>query len=300
MSNNPLLSLARIDTDRVARLWRSLAALPAKHRVSEADLGEDSIGDDELAEALAPLLGQSAWVLASLLEAVLAERGKFEPVVQGEQPRVEYTIERHYVDRSHYGDRSPELVWSGDQTSRSTARMTRWVIEDLFRGASQHVLIAGYSFDGAKDLFAPLFDRAEKLAAEGLPLPQVRVILDCSRVQVQAADTDPTTIARLAAKRFMDTCWTGASLPAQVLYYVPSTQREPAYKPGVPAFAPKSMHAKCIVVDGSSALVGSANFSTRGREHNVEVGALIRDHHFVQSLLAAWAGVESDLAPVPD
>jgi phosphatidylserine/phosphatidylglycerophosphate/cardiolipin synthase-like enzyme len=290
MTQTSLLSLARIDTDRLEQLWRVLGALPAKHRVSERDLGAD-----DLVDVLEPLLGQAAWVVASMLEAVLAERGSFKPAVNNQQQVVEYKIERHY------GDSSPELVWSGDMASRSTARMTRWVIEDLFRSASQHVLIAGYSFDGAKDLFAPLFDRAEKLAAEQLPLPQVRVILDCSRVKVDSASTDPTAIARMAGQRFKSTCWTGATLPAELLYYLPSTMREPSHVPGRPAFAPNSMHAKCIIVDGTTALVGSANFSSRGRENraNVEVGALIRDHHFVQSLLAAWTGIEDELRPVP-
>jgi phosphatidylserine/phosphatidylglycerophosphate/cardiolipin synthase-like enzyme len=52
-------------------------------------------------------------------------------------------------------------------------------------------------------------------------------------------------------------------------------------------------------VDGNIALVGSANFSNRGRDRNLEVGALIRDHHFVQSLLAAWDEVDDELTPVP-
>jgi phosphatidylserine/phosphatidylglycerophosphate/cardiolipin synthase-like enzyme len=58
------------------------------------------------------------------------------------------------------------------------------------------------------------------------------------------------------------------------------------------------MHAKCIVVDGAKALVGSANFSNRGRDQNLEVGALVRDHHFVQSLAAAWEDVRGELAEV--
>ena len=53
-------------------------------------------------------------------------------------------------------------------------------------------------------------------------------------------------------------------------------------------FAKTSMHAKCIVVDKRTALVGSANFSNRGRDRNIEVGAVISDYHFVQSLCAEW------------
>jgi phosphatidylserine/phosphatidylglycerophosphate/cardiolipin synthase-like enzyme len=60
------------------------------------------------------------------------------------------------------------------------------------------------------------------------------------------------------------------------------------------------MHAKCIIVDRDKALVGSANFSNRGRDENLEVGALVRDHHFVQSLAAAWDDVHGELVEVEE
>lgn len=64
--------------------------------------------------------------------------------------------------------------------------------------------------------------------------------------------------------------------------------------------SPNSMHAKCIVVDEQIALVGSANFSTRGRDNrSLEVGALIRDQHFVRALVEAWKDIEHQLLVVP-
>ena len=56
--------------------------------------------------------------------------------------------------------------------------------------------------------------------------------------------------------------------------------------------------ARAVSVDREKALVGSANFSNRGRDKNLEVGALVRDHHFVQSLAAAWEDVRSELGEV--
>lgn len=274
-----LLSLARIDTGRLEVLWRLLSAMPAKARVDE-----EHVAVPELVEALTPMLGQPAWVLASLLEAVLAERGSFNESSRGEDVVVEYRIERHV------GTSSPELVWSGDTGSRVPARKTRYVIEDLFSMVTTRVLIAGYSFERATDLFEPLFERAEQLAREGLPLPKVRVVLDCS--QRKSLDESAEEIARRAAAVFMKTCWTRESLVPEVVYYRPSTERTAT------GFAPFSMHAKCIIVDGNAALVGSANFSNRGRDRNLEVGALIRDHHFVQSLLAAWDDVGVELVRV--
>lgn len=282
MPASPVLSLARLDTGRLATLWQRLGALPARTRVLE-----EHLGSAELVELLDPLLGQAAWILTALLEAVLAERGSFAPITMPEQraTNVEYRIDRHY------GTTSPELVWSGETGGRSCARKTRYVIEDLFAATTSRVLIAGYSFDHASDLFDPLFDRAEQLAADGLPAPRVRVVLDCSNIKASAGEA-PEALARRAAEAFLKVCWTRASLPAELFYYRPSTERRGT-------FAPHSMHAKCIVVDDGLALVGSANFSNRGRDRNLEVGTLIRDHHFVQSLLAAWDDIGDELVAVP-
>ena len=283
MAASAVLSLARVETHRLEALWRRLGALPAKTRVLE-----EHLGSEELTEVLDSLLGQPAWILVSLLEAVLAERGSFAPVVPApgpDAPRVEFRVERLL------GTTSPELVWSGDTGRRSCARKTRYVIEDLFAAATSRVLIAGYSFDSASDLFVPLFDRAEQLIAEGLPPPKVRVVLDCSQLKAEPGE-GPEDLARRAASEFTRVCWTRKTLAAEILYYLPSVERRGK-------FAPYSMHAKCIVVDGGMALVGSANFSNRGRDRNLEVGTLIRDHHFVQSLLAAWDDVVDELAAVP-
>ncbi len=283
MAASAVLSLARLETSRLEALWRRLGALPAKTRVLE-----EHLGSEELSEVLGSLLGQPAWILVSLLEAVLAERGSFAPVVPApgpDAPRVEFRVERLL------GTTSPELVWSGDTGRRSCARKTRYVIEDLFAAATSRVLIAGYSFDSASDLFVPLFDRAEQLVAEGRPPPKVRVVLDCSQLKVKPGE-GPEDLARRAASEFTRVCWTRNTLAAEILYYLPSVERRGTY-------APYSMHAKCIIVDGGMALVGSANFSNRGRDRNLEVGTLIRDHHFVQSLLAAWDDVVDELAPVP-
>ncbi len=285
MLQAPLLSLTKLPTPTLEQAWRALTALPAKTRVDNPH-----IDDPALLHALSPLLGQQAWVLASILEAVLAERGEFTQVSAA--PAAPASTPAPAIQFSYQvGPHVPELVWSGPTGRRSCARQTRYVIEDLFSGASQHVLIAGYSFDAATDLFAPLFRRAEALTAAGAPLPSVTVILDCSRTKVSA---DATALAKDVASAFLRQCWHSSVLIPTLQYYRPSATRNAA------EYAMFSMHAKCIIVDRQIALVGSANFSNRGRDRNLEVGALIRDHHFVQSLLAAWHDVADELAPIDD
>lgn len=292
MADDSLLSLARLPTTVLEQLWRRLDALPAKVRVLEEHLLHD-----EARELLQPLLGQPAWLWCSLLEAVLSERGTFTApapspataTAAAQAPAAPvFTVERQY------GTASPELVWSGETGPRSCARATRYVIEDLFASVRHSVLVAGYSFHRASDLFTPLFRRATELGTRGEPLPKVRVVLDCSSTRNDQPGERAESIARRIAAEFRRTCWHSDVLEPEIRYYRKSAQRE---RNGLALY---SMHAKCIVVDGEVALVGSANFSNRGRDdRSLEVGALIRDYHFVQSLLAAWADVEGELEPIP-
>ena len=52
-----------------------------------------------------------------------------------------------------------------------------------------------------------------------------------------------------------------------------------------------SMHAKCVLVDETKVLVGSANFTDRGQHRNVEVGVLIEDATFARKLHQQWNGL---------
>ncbi len=76
--------------------------------------------------------------------------------------------------------------------------------------------------------------------------------------------------------------WTfGPPLPR--IYYDPRTV-DPAQKYS-------SLHAKCVVVDGEVAFVGSANFTERAYKHNIEAGVLVRDRSFATRLAAQWTGL---------
>jgi phosphatidylserine/phosphatidylglycerophosphate/cardiolipin synthase-like enzyme len=51
------------------------------------------------------------------------------------------------------------------------------------------------------------------------------------------------------------------------------------------------MHAKCVVVDGTFALVTSANFTRRAQEQNLECGVLLEDAAFAHHLARQWLGL---------
>ena len=61
------------------------------------------------------------------------------------------------------------------------------------------------------------------------------------------------------------------------------------------------LHAKCVVVDDTRALVTSANFTEAAHERNVEAGVLVSDSGFVRALRERLEGLIRDgaLLPVP-
>ncbi len=279
---NDKFSLHTVSPEVLEAAWQLFTALPARTRVTE-----DHVVDEQLRVALVDFLGQPAWILAGMLEAVLSERGRIEATTPpvGVAPRPVFRLERRY------GNNTPELVWSGPTGGRSGARATRHVIDELFRAARSSVFVAGYSFYRAAELFHPLRERVRHRAEQGLPPLSIRIVIDCSGVKNGSLSTDE--IVEESMSTFLTSCPQVAEIGARVQYYAPSASRSDQGR------ALCSMHAKCIVVDDESVLVGSANFSNRGRDdRNLEVGALIRDANFASVLLAAWRDVSKDLVDV--
>jgi len=62
-----------------------------------------------------------------------------------------------------------------------------------------------------------------------------------------------------------------------------------------------SLHAKCIVVDGETAFVSSANFTEAAQLKNIEVGVIIRSPHFARHLSQHFDALAAEgfLKPVP-
>ena len=131
------------------------------------------------------------------------------------------------------------------------------VVSDLFRNASESVLIAGYAVYQGRQVFSELATRMDKL-----PELEVRMFLDISR---KPGDTSaPSTIVQRFVQRFRSEEWPSESRVPQVFY-------DPrALSPDWRGRA--SMHAKCVAVDGRRVFVSSANFTEAAQERNVEIG----------------------------
>ena len=82
-------------------------------------------------------------------------------------------------------------------------------------------------------------------------------------------------MARDYFREFLKKNWPGPRQPE--LYYDRRSLANRARTAGV-------IHAKCIVVDGHTALVTSANFTEAAHARNIEAGALVRDPAFATSL----------------
>jgi phosphatidylserine/phosphatidylglycerophosphate/cardiolipin synthase-like enzyme len=168
---------------------------------------------------------------------------------------------------------APELVWTGPEASAGTARDTAVVLRELFEGARQSVILAGYSFDHATGILAPLHRTMSIYAVEA------RFFVDVPRMTVPG-DAEAHLARHLGG--FMASSWPFGD-PRPYLYY-----DKRAVRPGGPYC---SLHAKCVVVDGVKAFVLSANFMQRGQERNIEVGVLIEDPSFAGFLAGQWMGL---------
>jgi phosphatidylserine/phosphatidylglycerophosphate/cardiolipin synthase-like enzyme len=53
------------------------------------------------------------------------------------------------------------------------------------------------------------------------------------------------------------------------------------------------LHAKCVVVDGKTSFVSSANFTEAAQERNIEVGVLLRSQIVAERLIGFFAALVS-------
>ncbi len=165
-------------------------------------------------------------------------------------------------------DDEVELVWTGPEAGGVTNRDTGVVVRELFAGATESVLVAGYAVYQGREVFRSL---AERMVAR--PALRVRLFLDVHSGLPGEPAHD--TLAKFAHK-FVGYDWpSGFHLPE--VYYDPRSLLSASS-------ARACLHAKCVVVDRRVALVGSANFTEAAQERNIEVGVIVRSIRFAARL----------------
>ena len=163
-----------------------------------------------------------------------------------------------------------DLVTTGPEAVGLTNRDTSVVVRELFAHAEKSVLVAGYAVYQGQHVFAALADRMQ-----ALPHLSVRMFLD---VQRGPGDTSTDAeIVRRFAHRFQTQQWPPDRLLPKVFYDPRSLDLAPDKR--------ACLHAKCIVVDGESVFVSSANFTEAAQERNIEVGLLLRSRSLADRLV---------------
>jgi hypothetical protein len=190
-------------------------------------------------------VGASAAAVAVFLDAVVRDR-----------------------EMRHAAEDTIELVSTGPETPAVPNRDTRVVVSELFASARTSVMVVGYAVYQGKQVFRALAERMERC-----PELVVRMFLDIQRAHLDTSM--PEELVRRFAHRFHTQEWPGERMP-EVFYDPRSLELESAKR--------ASLHAKCIVVDGATCFVSSANFTGAAQLKNIEIGVLIRSTSLAQQL----------------
>ena len=151
-----------------------------------------------------------------------------------------------------------EVVVSGPDPS-GTARETSVVTRSLFENAKTRVLAAGFAVHQGHAVFRELAQRHDE--NEEL---KVTLCLDVRRPPSNT--TIDSLLVEGFARNFFENEWPGRRAPE--MFYDPRSL-------ATSQTTRSALHAKCIVVDGSKALVTSANFTEAAQERNIELGLLV-------------------------
>jgi phosphatidylserine/phosphatidylglycerophosphate/cardiolipin synthase-like enzyme len=166
------------------------------------------------------------------------------------------------------------VVWTGPEGKTGWAEPTAAALQSIFRTAQREVLIAGYRFDHGADVLADLHGAMRERG----------VVVDVFlHVEPPPQGTDAPQYLRGQVGTFLLANWPKPPFPR--IYIAPHALDWRAHV---------SLHAKCVVADERVALVGSANFTQRGQERNIEVGARITSARFAGNLVAHFRAAVSD------
>jgi hypothetical protein len=142
-------------------------------------------------------------------------------------------------------DECLELVLTGAAEGSTGYRDTQAVVRILFASAQHSVDVVGYAVYQGRQVFRVLTERMKEL-----PSLRVRFLLNVPRERNDVSES--SEIVRQFLQRFRKYDWQEEVRPPE-LYYDPRALGQTRKK--------TSLHAKCVLVDGKSAFISSANFT---------------------------------------
>ena len=147
-------------------------------------------------------------------------------------------------------------------------RDTGVVVRQMFTRAHNSVLAVGFAIHQGRSIFQALAARLDEIE-------RLDVLL-CVDIRREIGSTiDAAQILRAYAARFVETEWPGTRFPR--LYYDP---RSLSSESGVRS----ALHAKCVAVDSTEALVTSANFTEAAQLRNIELGLHVTSPPIVRQI----------------
>lgn len=171
-------------------------------------------------------------------------------------------VEAILGERRHHPPPALELVWTGREGAGTESRDTSRVLPEMFLRAEKRVLVAGFAFYEASNIFAPLHGRA---------LLGVDVEFF---IHVDGTGKD----AKMSPENFFTHTWPWRDVTPRLYYDTRADDADGS----------STMHAKCVVVDDREVLITSANFTGRAQHTNVELGVHVIDRPFAERVSGQW------------
>ena len=248
MSRRPKAAdLSKVPDSTLVRLREAIATDRLRMPLTRGGLLDQGV-QHQLDVLEGALSGHSALACLSMIDAVLAER------CANRRP-------------------APELVWSGPERTKSTARDTAVVLRALFERAQRQVILAGYDFTQGSALLEPLWIAMRDRGVDA------RLFIHIE--QTTEALSDEPAYGDAKVREVMMQIWPFGDPRPRFYYDARACKPRPWF----------NMHAKCVVVDGECALITSANFTRRAQEQNIECGVLLQDSTFALHLARQWLGL---------
>ena len=154
-------------------------------------------------------------------------------------------------------DEMIHLVSTGPEAGATANRDTAVVVRELFANAQSSVLVAGYSVYQGKKVFEALADRM-------LHIPELQVRMFLAVHNANEEMIQPEELVKRFAARFIQYDWPQDRPLPSIFYYPLSLEKSMDQR--------ACIHAKCIIVDGLTVFVGSANFTEASQARNIELG----------------------------
>ena len=163
-------------------------------------------------------------------------------VTAGEGPYVAGILEGALAQQRTAVHQSIDVVWTGPTSSVTSSRLTAAVIAGLLNEAEREIVLVSYASYPPK----PVRDALVAASARGV------------------------SIVLLAERPGDRPGFNGDDLP------IPDISCTRLHWPAFARDAGAALHAKILIIDGLTALVGSANFTGHAMERNLECGLLVR------------------------